>query len=71
MFGPRAVEAQGGFGPFQVEQVFAAGQGECAGLGQAPLALLQQVGAVRATARLAFQGVFEGAGGLVRAIDLA
>ena len=42
-----------------------------AGLRQQPLPLLQQVGDILATERLELQGVLNGAGGFVRAVDFA
>ena len=42
-----------------------------AGFRQQALALLQQVGDVLATERLELQGVLDGAGGLVGAVDFA
>ena len=64
------VQAEVGFGQFQVQQVLAAGQVQGPGFGQQALPLLQQVGDVFATEGLELQGILDGPGGSVGAVDL-
>ena len=64
------VQAEVGFGQFQVQQVLPSRQVQCPRLGQQALPLLQQVGDVFATERLELQRILDGSCGLVGPVDL-
>ena len=66
----RFVEPQVGFGEFQVQQVLSPGQVQGPGFRQDALALFEQVGDVLAAEGLELQGILDGSGGGLCAVDL-
>ena len=65
------VRGQVGGGQFQVQEVLAAGEVQCRGCSRGGLALLQQVGDVITAVRLKSEGVVNGSGHGVRAVEFA
>jgi hypothetical protein len=68
-FFPGVVEAEVGFGQFQVEQILATGEHQGTGFGQASFVLFEQIGDVLAAEGMKFEGVLDGADGFLDAVD--
>jgi len=65
------VRGQVGGRQFQVQEVLAAGEVQCRGRGRGGLTLLQQVGDIITAVRLKSEGIVNGAGHGVRAVEFA
>ena len=63
------VEGEVGGGEFDVEEVFVSGEVQCAGFGGCFAALMEDVGDVFGAVGVELDGVFDGSGGCLFAVD--